>query len=625
MPSRLSVVACAVLIVTAGCVTPGQTSGSKTSGDPNIDAVRKSAAAVQVGGPMTRDDELRFFVGVAGLRTALGSRADEITDLIERSRESAVAKIARPAFTGFGNKQPAELTPIYLMFLMFAKEMASALDAATSGAGGSTERTAPPFTSTDSGPTTTAVSTLTTTESVSGAGSVATMKWHWIYRTSVTDNTTHAPVAELVEDRTMTSSFNVCPDAAGAVPASLDVVAIRGATVASGGVVTQTQEQTHRTNTFTGKVDDKAVLTTVEQQAHVESSFHRTSSGAASDGSIDFALGMTWQVNNGQLGDATSTSAATGTGTGDATGDDVRTAAGALGLDVGSYQEVFQSGQTLWRNGRCVVVTAPDYSAETPVRLAEQSTIQHHEDVQPSSETKFQIGVRHRFAGSLNQSVQTQLASGDKKLEPNQFESVPGSEKYTAPDETDKKATVKLESTSKRGIGTLLLEFRTIAKKLLLKVSGTVVNLAPEVARFTATVGIGEAEFRKVDDTTWEGTGALNTTIKAESLTPDSYLPCSTGSETGSVLFTARIDKRGDTSVWVVHPDIGRSRILLGDLCGAAPGTAGGAGYTINFLLQLGDITIPIDGGTVPVHSSRSLGPSTLTVDATVVGTVPRS
>jgi hypothetical protein len=612
---------CALVAIASACV-PGQT--SKTSGDPNVDAIMKSAAAVQSGGPITRDDELRFFVGVSGLRAALGSRADEVTDLIERSRESAVGKITRQTFTGFGNKQPAELTPIYLMFLMFAKDMAAALDAATGGAGGSTERTAPPFTSTDSGPTTTAVSTLTTTESVSGSGSVAMLKWHWIYRTSVTDNATKAPVAELVEDRTMTSSFNVCPDVAGAVPASLDVVAVRGATVASGGVVTQTQEQTHRTNTFTGKVDDKAVLKTVEQQAHVESSFQRTSSAAASNGSIDFGVGMTWQVNNGKLGDATTSTAATGTGTGDATGDDVRTAAGALGLDVGSYQDVFQSGQDLWRNGRCVVVTAPDYKAETPIRLAEQGSVQHREEVQPSSETKFQVSVRHRFAGGLSQSVQTQL-SGDKKLEPTQFESVPGTEKYTAPDETDKTATVNLESTSKRGIGRLLLEFRTVANKLRVTVNGTVVNFFQDVARFTGTVRIGEAEFRKVDDTTWEGTGALNTTIQAESLIPGSFPPCSTGSETGSVLFTARTEKRGETSVWIVHPDLVRSRILLGDLCGAAPGTAGGAGYTINFLMQLGDITIPGEGGTVPVHTSRSLGPGTVTVDATVIGTVAKS
>ena len=622
MRGRISIL-WVLVAITSSCVQPGQT--SKTSGDPNIDAITKSAAAVQSGGgPITRDDELRFFVGVSGLRAALGSRADEVTDLIERSRESAVGKITRPAFTGFGNKQPAELTPIYLMFLMFAKEMASALDATTSGAGGSTERTAPPFTSTDSGPTTTAVSTLTTTESVSGSGSVATLKWHWIYRTSVTDNATKAPVAELVEDRTMTSSFNVCPDGAGAVPASLDVVAIRGATVAAGGVVTQTQEQTHRTNTFTGKVDDKAVLKTVEQQAHVESSFQRTSSAAASNGSIEFAVGMTWQVNGGKLGDATTTSAATGSGTGDATGDDVRTAAGALGLDVGSYQDVFQSGQDLWRNGRCVVVTAPDYKAETPIRLAEQGAVQHREEVQPSSETKFQVSVRHRFAGGLSQSLQTQL-SGDKKLEPTQFESVPGTEKYSAPDETDKSATVNLESTSKRGIGRLLLEFRTVANKLRVTVNGTVVNLAQDVARFTGRVRIGDAEFRKVDDTTWEGTGALNTTIQAESLVPGSFLPCSTGSESGSVLFTARVEKRGETSVWIVHPDLARSRIVLGDLCGAAPGTAGGAGYTINFLMQLGDITIPSEGGTVPVHSSRSLGPVTATVDATVVGTVAKN
>jgi len=53
----------------------------------------------------------------------------------------------------------------------------------------------------------------------------------------------------------------------------------------------------------------------------------------------------------------------------------------------------------------------------------------------------------------------TTALSGTKTLEPNKLESS-GSLTYKAPDEDDKKATAKLQSTSKRGIGTLVLDAR---------------------------------------------------------------------------------------------------------------------------------------------------------------------
>jgi hypothetical protein len=68
-----------------------------------------------------------------------------------------------------------------------------------------------------------------------------------------------------------------------------------------------------------------------------------------------------------------------------------------------------------------------------------------------------------------------------------------------------------------------------------------------------------------------------------------------------------------------------KSRIAVSPLCGFVSTAPGGAGYTLDFLIQMGDIVIPIDGGTVPFHSSRSLGPITQSVDATTVATVAKS
>jgi hypothetical protein len=105
-------------------------------------------------------------------------------------------------------------------------------------------------------------------------------------------------------------------------------------------------------------------------------------------------------------------------------------------------------------------VVAPDYGAETPIEVADQTKAQHDERVDQASQTKFGVGTKHRFGGTLSQSVTTSLA-GETRLEPAKVEGAPGQLTYTAPNAQDLKATVLLRSTSKRGIGVLVLDFHT--------------------------------------------------------------------------------------------------------------------------------------------------------------------
>jgi hypothetical protein len=227
-----------------------------------------------------------------------------------------------------------------------------------------------------------------------------------------------------------------------------------------------------------------------------------------------------------------------------------------LTIDGWAMEEPFQSAQKLWRNGRCVVVQAPDYGAETPIATSEQSNPQHDERVDVGSETRFSARLKHRYQGALDQPVAASLTSGGKSLEPGRLASVPSSLTYKAPDEEDKKATATLKSTSKRGIGTLLLDFHTGNDSLTLTVTG---ELSSNTISFAGTVRIlnrvtvGPIDFKKLGGDLYEGKGPWSAQISSFTAAGLGTLTCE-GSERGEVEMLARLEKRGAESVWVIDP-----------------------------------------------------------------------
>jgi hypothetical protein len=317
-------------------------------------------------------------------------------------------------------------------------------------------------------------------------------------------------------------------------------------------------------------------------------------------------------------------------GTFNATGNGAETAsrsvAWTLALDAYALDGAYQSAQKLWRNGRCVMVTAPGYNAETPIEVASQQKSQHDEEVDVSSETKFAVNLKHRFAGgALSQPVTAALTNGAKTLEPGRLGSVPAALTYKAPDEEDKQATAELKSTSKRGIGTLVLSFHTLGSKLTLEIKG---NLTLPVAplRYVGTFTLGPATFEKRDATTSTSEAPVNVVLHVEGL-PFACAITFTGR--GTTGLVATMEQRGNDAVWVVRGDpLVGSETLSGSSClGPTPSTSfppGGGGYGVKVLQAVREIVIARAGGTVPVHGSLSQGNTVLTVDGSATATIIR-
>ena len=154
----------------------------------------------------------------------------------------------------------------------------------------------------------------------------------------------------------------------------------------------------------------------------------------------------------------------------------------------------------------------------------------------------------------MSAPITAALSSGQKTLEPSRLESS-GSLTYKAPDEEDKKATSKLQSTSRRGIGTLVLDFHT-GGGLTLTITGEVRGNSTTIVgtvRVLDTVRIGPLEFRKSFGDFWEGTGTWSAETSSFTVAAGTSDTC-TGAESGKITMMATRETRGDRKVWVIEP-----------------------------------------------------------------------
>ena len=97
-----------------------------------------------------------------------------------------------------------------------------------------------------------------------------------------------------------------------------------------------------------------------------------------------------------------------------------------------------------WQKGGCVKIEATSPGT-----------------VQPGSTTDIPVTVRHRIDGSAVPSKLEAVLSGEKSVAPTSLAKTPGTLTYTAPDEKDKSATIKLTATSRRGRATIELTAST--------------------------------------------------------------------------------------------------------------------------------------------------------------------
>lgn len=609
-----------VIVLTAACGGGTNHTAAAKSGLASVKVAAANPAAAE-------DAQTDAILDAMGLRHQLGARADAVYAALRSARRAAFAKVAAPTLSlpkQTSAQQdvpvPAQLTAesgALTFGLQFSSTYADWLDPATqasaSGESGSQDFHVPPAppASTDNGSQT--VTTTTEMDFTPGVfGSVVTLRLTGTVKQTVTDDATHAVLAQLSDARSYTGKIDVCPGSGGEVPASLTVdIRITGAT---------TTATDHGDGTLLGHVDDSAALTGVED------SFEHTTNWTSGQGkgSVDVKLS-----NESIPGDATNGINMTSvdisqvqgsvTLTGNATDADARRAAASESDNTLLMQPVIAAAQDLWRHGRCVVVAVPDYQAETPIRVVDQGSVQHTEDVDKSSETTFGVALKHRFGPPPTAPVDAAL-SGDKSIDPDQVPAAPASFKYTAGDQDDAKAQVTLVSTSRRGIGKLLLDFAVKPRKLALAMNGTI-SFGQGGVTLSGSVHGSTATFTAVGDGTYRA--SLPATASYSLTFPGENCSSANGNEgRGSLVFNATPAEGPDNKpVWHVTLDGTRSQVHTNETaCGISfsdlPLSGAGAGLAGVVASAAGLMTFPADGGTIHVHKNF--------VDATFVATVPK-
>ena len=640
---RLKLMVVAALVCTAcsgGSTTrnTASTAADSTSGgqpSSSLDIVALTAAVRSFGAVALTDsdiagDELILAMGVA---KALGTDADNILRLAREANTAAIQQLASPSplLSGEGlvgvRPHPA-VAGNDLLWLFLQNDLAAVLDLATErqavnhedGQESNTDESSSPDPGAGSG----ARSTVTSTVSASVTGSEVQITIQRIAKVAVTDST-GAISFESTDDRTVIGNINVCPNAAGLSKASVHSrIAIEATSHAGAGgrVGAHTVGHSETDSSFEGHVDDDATLQSVTQD------FERTSTWGSATSAADGAVGEpTGSLSVGFNGISTATKAAgeinigsfdvSGASghtdvSGDATTQMAIDSIGGAIVDLVTIKPSYAEAQRLWRNGRCVVVAAPGYKAETPIKTHQQLSSQHTENVDQASETGFAVSLHQRYGGeTLTKEIVTELVTGDVSLDPQSLPSGSGTLTYVAPDEDGKDATVKLTSTSNRGIGTLVLTFHTGILTLQVDISGKE-NFADTIE---LVLTVSPILLTEQPDGTFAGTG--------QSKLVGSLGPCSPiVIETGTIALTATralINEGTTIGDWIIAwaPIAGPADVKF--FCDEEVGSALlPPNLASDFVKDLGTISAPKSGGTLTLHKDGTYGP----LDATVVVTV---
>lgn len=477
-------VSVAVLLLSAGCTGAADSDTSVSPTDVVEDPTDiATVIASVVAPPGIFDEERERGIDALNLRESLGPDGEAILSLLASSEDGARA--ASPAFSWPTVEGPEATEPEGLRSGFAAAigapppdaEVRDALPGALDNVGrgnGAIHQGPDTTTATETAGGRSATTTTTTTWDGSIQGSVVELTVRREVHSVIT-----GPDGSTLLDKTdryaVTVRLDVCPTVAGLVLGTVDHDNSQDATVtpAPGAASAHAASTLTAASSFQGTVDDAANLGNVSQDyVHDE---HWTRTGSA-DGDDDVDDG-TFTLTAAGVGDGVPAPREWSIAIGDWSNaitpesiqmsEDVSLATSlthamvTAALDYNTIDQAYIEAQRLWRNGRCVMVTAPDYGAETPLEVSQQSSVQHTEEVDTSSTTTFGTDVKHRFGGSVTAPINADLTGGKETLTPGSISPPPGDLTYEAPAEDDQTATVLLVSTSKQGIGRLVLEFHT--------------------------------------------------------------------------------------------------------------------------------------------------------------------
>ncbi len=292
--------------------------------------------------------------------------------------------------------------------------------------------------------------------------------------------------------------------------------------------------------------------------------------------------------------------------TGDATADQIGDAAGSAAVDWATIDASFVEAQKLWRDTRCVIVTAPTY---IPVgAYANNARPTHTEDVATGSTTEFEVGTGHRFDQKVTALIKATL-DGKESLDPKEVPKPPGTLTYVASSEDDQTAIVDLMSTSKQGIGRQRLLFHTSDEKLKVGITGKMTTSGLGVSD-TTTVSVSGILLTKQSDGSFLGSAPVSTKIH---LNGDIPCPAPFKEQGGTLTLRATHPPPVDPNTpgpWTITFDKTSKLMVTGKCLGISLGNMlqlGTTGATGGFMFVLGDVEIPDAGGSVTV---RKTGPS---------------
>ncbi len=666
--SRLRVLAMLVAIV-SGCggptpTTPPGSGAVTTSSAPTVasaspvvadatgfDAIQANAVA-HVGETLDGLDDRGQLLDHMGVRAGLGPNADRILALIQATETAVDAQQVKvqTASTGIVN---AVFQKFQSPYIEFRDQMSDALDGIGRSGGGNLhiDMGSQSNTQTDGGWSGT--TSQQTTADVTISGSDVKVELVRDITNSATDVASGTSILNETIKHRIVGELDVCPPATGQVPASLTVGLEADSStfpLPGGGIATHATGTSTRSSQFQGPVDDMATLGAVQQAFTNHEMFHKTTSApgqadVTSDG--EFTMTAT-NINDGvpAAGEfhATLSDWSTSTGTTSATGDVTAEMFAPMpwlaGSDYSTMDASYVAAQTLWRNTRCVIVTAPTYIPASA--FANNAIPTHTEEVDKGSTTVFQVGVDHRFGQTVTAKIVTEL-DGKESLQPGTIPKPPGTLTYVAPDKDGLDAKAILTSTSKQGIGHLVLTFHTGAEKLKLSISGTLVTSGFGVS-YTTTFSTSNLVLSRQPDGSFRGSSPITASLHL-----NGDIPCPNPfHEKGTLVLNGKRPPRAianegqpnevvDESQprqWKVGYDEGTKAITSGTCLGQSLGQLmqlGANGITGGFMLILfgmnadgtpAFLTFPPEGGTIKVNKTTTLGPSTNTIVATVTGTV---
>jgi len=617
------------------------------SGGADADALLALAAA-EAGKSLGNEDvNLRAVVDAMDLRTVLGLDAEHILAVATAAEGAASAKAPlTPAFSAsiqamHGARIVTAMAVLasiqgYPPPLVETRDyLSSALDfIGKEGSSTAHEDTGTQTASATDGGVASSSEVRTTIDATISGSDVKVVADRDVH-TTATDSKTGAPLLDNHMRYQVSAELDVCPSAVGIVKGSSGhAYTAESSTFAGpGGMVGSHNTASLTTSsTFTGHVDDGANLGNVTQDANVDGKFHRTSAaqgGPESSHEGTYTTGVTgindgvpadhaWSITGSDWSEIGSVTVGR---TGDATANQIGDSAGSAAVDWATIDTSFVEAQRLWRDTRCVIVTAPTYIPLSAYDHNARPT--HTEEVGKGSTTKFEIGTGHRFGQKVTALIKATL-DGKESLEPKEVPKPPGTLTYVAAGEDDKTAIVDLISTSKQGIGRQRLLFHTSDEKLKVAINGTMTTSALG-ASYTTTVAVSGILLTKQSDGSYLGSAPVTTLIH---LNGDVPCPAPFKEQGGTLSLRATHPPAVDPntpSPWTISLDNSSNFSITGNCLGVSLGdmlALGTSGATGGFMLVLGDVKLPNEGGSATVNETVSVGASQNAISATVTAEV---